>query len=302
MAAIGTTGGTYPVSVSLSGCTVANTSSHWDFIFQITAALQSGTDCNCSHLRVTLFDNPPRTRLWISNGFGSLSPLTGSSDNPQNRTENDPRLYVQKVLAAGQTASFPFGNAVPSQSDVVTRVAGPPWTGFVTGGTVVGTISAPGTADDSVHTLMLPNGSVPCDLTGPMAYYRVECGQSPTGPWTLLVDEEPLNPCVPMISATVCRFSTAGDDLYRVRVSVLTLCPGIQPSSFAVTNIQRNNSTDFPNQGNSVWSGSRQLSAGVTNIDMTDDGNDGGQLWISFTTDGGVNTSRIRVPTSNVSC
>ena len=39
------TGGTYPVSISLSGC--ATDSSHWDFIFNITAGLQDGTDCDC---------------------------------------------------------------------------------------------------------------------------------------------------------------------------------------------------------------------------------------------------------------
>jgi hypothetical protein len=50
-----------------------------------------------------------------------------------------------------------------------------------------------------------------------------------------------------------------------------------------------------------VWSGNQALSAGVTNIDMTGTGS-GGQLWISFTTDGGANTSRIRVPTDNDSC
>lgn len=286
LAAIGTTGGTYPVTVSLSNCTTA--SSHWDFIFRITAALQSGTDCDCAFLRVTLFDNPNRSRLWISDGFGALPALTPGTDNPQTRTQNDPRLYVQKVLAAGATGTFPL------TGDVVTRVAGSP-TGFVTGGTVVGNITAPGTADDSVHTLINPTGgALPCSATGPMAYYRVECGQTATGPFTLLVDQVPLNPCVPMIQVpTVCRFDTAGNDRFQLGVSVLNSC-GIAASTFRVTNIQRNDDTNFPNNGTSVWTGNVPLSNGVTNIRMTTAGT-GGQLWVSFTTDG-VNTSRIRVP------
>jgi len=103
-----------------------------------------------------------------------------------------------------------------------------------------------------------------------------------------------------MIQASVCRFDTTGNDRYRLGVSVLTSC-GIQASSFRVTNIQRNDDTNFPNNGTSVWSGNQALSAGVTNIDMTGTGS-GDQLWISFTTDGGANTSRIRVPTNNTAC
>lgn len=288
VAAIGSTGGTYPVSISLSGCNTDN--SHWDFIFRITAATRSGTDCDCSHLRITLFDNPKRTRLWISNN----SAITGG--NPSTTTSNAPRLYVQKVLAAGASAAF------PAQGDQVRRVSGSPYTGFVTGPTdgVVGNITAPGTADDSVHTLILPNGSVPCSASGPMAYYRVECGTSATGPWAPLGGLGEINPCVPMIQASVCRFDTAGNDRYRLRISVLNAC-GIAPSSFRITNIQRNYDSNFPTQGSSVWAGNQPLSAGLTSIDMTTAGS-GGQLWISFTTDGGMNTSRIRVPTNNAIC
>ena len=163
-----------------------------------------------------------------------------------------------------------------------------------------GTITAPGTADDSLHTLILPNGSLPCSASGPMAYLRVECGASQNGPWTPLGGLAEINPCVPMIQASVCRFDTTGNDRYRLGVSVLTSC-GIQASNFRVTNIQRNDDTNFPNNGTSVWSGNQALSAGVTNIDMTGTGS-GDQLWISFTTDGGANTSRIRVPTNNTAC
>ena len=285
VAAIGTTGGTYPVSISLSGCNSA--SSHWDFIFRITAALKSGTACDCDYLRLTFFDNPKRTRLWISNNT--------TIGNPSTNTANSPRLYIQKVLAAGATAAF------PATGDVVRRVAGPsPYTGFTTGGTVIGNITAPGTADDSLHTLILPNGDVPCSASGPMAYLIVECGASQNGPWTPLGGMAEINPCVPMIQATVCRFDTAGNDRYRLGISVLNSC-GIPASSFRVTNIQRNNDTNFPNEGTSVWSGNQALSAGVTNINMTGTGS-GDQLWISFTTDGGANTSRIRVPTNNSAC
>jgi hypothetical protein len=133
-----------------------------------------------------------------------------------------------------------------------------------------------------------------------MAYYRVECGPSQSGPWTQLGDIGQINPCVPMIQASVCRFDTSGNDRFRLRISVLNSC-GIPASNFRITNIQRNNDTNFPNQGTSVWSGSQQLSAGVTEISMTGTGS-GGQLWVSFTTDNGANTSQIRVPTNNTAC
>lgn len=285
VAAIGTTGGTYPVSISLSGCNSA--SSHWDFIFRITAALKSGTACDCDYLRLTFFDNPKRTRLWISNNI--------TAENPQSNTNNSPRLFVQKVLAAGATAAF------PAPGDNVRRVGGASNSFQTDLGTYwVGNITAPGTTDDSLHTLIFPDGSLPCSASGPMAYLRVECGASQYGPWTPLGGLAEINPCVPMIQATVCRFNATGNGRYRLGISVLNSC-GIAASSFRVTNIQRNNDTDFPNAGTSVWSGSQPLNNGVTNIDMTSTGS-GGQLWISFTTDGGTNTSRIRVSTNNTAC
>lgn len=278
------------MTYNLSGCTPDGT--HWDFIFRIAAALQTGTDCDCAFLRVTLFDNPKRTRLWITGAVTSIDP---DYPNPETNTANSHRLYVQKVLAAGATAAF------PATGDVVRRVTGPAplFDGFTTGGSVIGNITAPGTFNDSVHTLIFPDGSLPCSATGPMAYYEVECGTTQNGPWTPLGSRGEINPCVPMIQASVCRFDTTGNDRYRLGVSVLTSC-GIPASSFRVTNIQRNDDTNSPNNGTSVWSGNQALSAGVTNIDMTGTGS-GGQLWISFTTDG-VNTSRIRVPTNNTTC
>lgn len=82
-------------------------------------------------------------------------------------------------------------------------------------------------------------------------------------------------------------------------VSLLNSC-SIPASSFRVTNIQRNNDTQLPNNGTSVRSGNQALSAGVTNIDMTGTGS-GGQLCF-YVTDGGASTSRIRVPTNNTAC
>ena len=297
-------GGSYPVNVSLSGCGTAN--SHWDFIFSITAPGNLDS-CLCgdvrpTHLRITFFDNPKRSRLWISDGFGGLPSLgAGGLDNPQSRTQNDPRLYVQKVLAIGGSALF------PAEGDTVRRVSGPsPNTGFVTtpaSDTVVGTILEPGESDDSLHALINPSGGgLPCSVPAdtPMAYYRVECGQSATGPFTVLADQVPLNPCVPMIQATVCRPPAAGDDPYRINISVLNSC-SISGSAFTVTNVQRNSDTNFPNQGSSVWAGSQSVGGG-TSIQIPAGAGSGNQFWISFTTDGGVNTSRIRVPTSTVSC
>ena len=287
---IAATGGTYPVTYDLSGCQPDGT--HWDFQFRITAATVDGTDCTCPFLRVTLFDNPKRTRLWIINPGGGIP-------DPSTNTANSPRLYVTKVLAAGTSANF------PSQGDIVRRVLDAPYTGYNTGvtgteGTTIGTIEGFGDSNDTLHVLMTPTGGLPCSSSGPMAYIEVECGQSQTGPWTPLGGRTEINPCVPMIQASVCRFDTTGNDRYRLGVSVLTSC-GIPASSFRVTNIQRNDDTNYPTDGTSVWSGNQALSAGVTNIDMTGTGS-GGQLWISFTTDGGANTSRIRVPTNNTNC
>lgn len=288
--AIAATGGSYPVTFSLSGCSTAN--SHWDFRFEITASTVTGTDCNCPYLRVTFFDNPKRSRLWISTN--NVTP------NPSTNTANSPRLYVQKVLAAGASADF------PATGDPVYRVAGPaPYAGYTPGGTLVGSIVGLGQADDTLHVLVLPGGGVPCSASGPMAYYQVECGQSQNGPWTPLGGRGEINPCVPMIEASVCRFDTTGNDRYRLGISVLNSC-GIAASNFKITNIQRNSDTNFPAQGSSVWSPTlpstgQSLNAGVTNIDMTTAGA-GTQLWISFTTDNGNNTSQIRVPTNDTSC
>lgn len=293
-------GGSYPVNVRLSDCSTAN--SHWDFNFRI-AAPGDLDDCLCNgvtptHLRITFFDNPKRSRLWITNGFGGLPDMPGS-DNPQSRTENDPRLYVQKVLQLGDSALF------PAQEDMVRRVSGPPHTGFDTNpvtDTEVGLIAAPGGSDDSLHALINPSGGdLPCSVPplAPMAYYRVECGVSDAGPWTQLGALGEINTCVPMIQASVSRICS--DGVFRLGVSVRNSCD-IPPSNFAVTNIQRNDDTNFPNLGGSVWSGSRQLSAGVTDIDVDDDDGSGGQYWISFTTDGGANTSRIRVPIGSTIC
>lgn len=288
---IAAVGGTYPVTYALSGCQTAN--SHWDFQFRITAATQDGTDCDCPYLRVTLFDNPKRTRLWIINPGGGIP-------NPSTNTNNSPRLYVTKVLAAGTSDVF------PSQGDIVRRVLDFPYTGYNTGdgtqGTTIGTIEGFGDSNDTLHVLMTPTGGLPCTSSGPMAYYRVECGPTSTGPWTQLGELGQIDPCTPMISATVCRFDDnpfPQNDRYRLGVSVLNSC-GLPASAFTVTDIVRNSNTNSPN-GTSVYSGPDvQLGAGVTNIDMTTAGS-GTSLWITFTTDG-VNYSQIRVPTNNATC
>jgi len=102
-----------------------------------------------------------------------------------------------------------------------------------------------------------------------------------------------------MISSTVCVYDTAGNDLYRLGISVLNAC-GLQPPAFTITNVQRNNDTNFPDNGTSVWSGNQPLGPATTNI-LTTTAGSGNQLWISFTTDG-VNTSIIRVPTNTTTC
>ena len=284
---ISSTGGTYPVTVNLSGCTTSN--SHWDFNFKITAATQNGTDCDCSHLRVTFFDNPKRSRLWISNS-------NNTGGNPTTNTNNSPRLYVQKVLAAGATATF------PTTGDAVRRVGGgSPYSGYVTdsGTAAVGPITAPGTADDSLHTLINPaGGALPCSVTGPMAYYRVECGQSPNGPWTLLGDLGEINPCVPMIQATsVCRVRNDTSTDYRITLGVQNSC-NLPSSNFVITRVYRNNQDSLPTGGTVIWEGNQAL--GTSNQITTNHPNgygSGSSLWISFTTDGGVNTSQIRIAT-----
>lgn len=278
-------GGTYPVTVNLSGCSNSTSNpNHWDFNFKITVAEQNGTDCDCDAFRVTFYDNPKRSRLGIQGGTVFDDWGTDSS--------NSPRMYVQKELPPGGTATF------PAEGDQVFRVASP-YTGYGFPGAYNLTITAPGTANDSIHALYTPGGGIPCNASGPFAYYRIDCKKN--GQYTQLGPIGSIDPCIPMIKVdSVCRFDTAGDDRYRVTVSVLKSC-GVSTSNFKVTRIQRNNDTNFPNNGNTVWSGS-QVIGGGTSIDMTTAGNNGGQLWISFTTDNGANTSTVRVPTNNTSC
>ncbi len=94
-----------------------------------------------------------------------------------------------------------------------------------------------------------------------MAYVQVECGKF----GDRVVDATgsaigAINPCVPMIQATVCRFDTSGNDRFRLGISVLNSC-GIAASDFKITNIQRNDDTNFPNNGSSVWTGNTPLSS-----------------------------------------
>lgn len=281
---VGTTGGTYPVALSLSGCNTA--SSHWDFRIRITAAERNGTDCDCDAFRVTMFDNPKRSHLWIQGGALDPDPDWSGSTN------NYPRLYVQKELAPGATATF------PDTGNPINRVAGGTnFTNFVTGGSFVGNTEASGQANDSLHVLFNANGSVPlpCSATGPMAYYRVECRKGNT--YTQLGLDGEINPCVPMIAATMC---SLGNNAYRLRVTVLTAC-GVLPTNFKVTSVYRNNDTNFPNSGGStIYSNAGlPLSAGTTNIDVS--GGNGGQMWVSFNVGDG-NTSIIRVPVDNTGC
>lgn len=273
---IKSTGGTYPVSVALSGCSTSNT--HWDFNFKITAALQG---CDCEKVRITFFDNPKRSRLWISDS--RVIP------NPTSNTANSPQLYVQKELLPGETATF------PAPGDQV-RV--------VSNNQLVGTIGAHGTADDSLHVLINPAGGnntgLPCNASGPMATYKVECFRN--GVWTTVGENGVINPCVPMISVdSVCRTSSSRNGLYRLGITVRSSC-GVAPGTFRIRNIQRNSDSNFPTQGSSVWSGDVPLSNGTTYITTTNNVPSGSSLWVSFTTDNGVNTSIVRVNTSNSSC
>lgn len=279
-------GGTYPVTVNLSGCS-NNTSNpnHWDFNFKITVAEQNGTDCDCDAFRVTFYDNPKRSRLGIQGGTVFRDWGTDSS--------NSPRMYVQKELLPGHTATF------PTTGDVVHRVAGPsPYTGYGFPGDSNLTITAPGTANDSIHALYTAGGGIPCNASGPFAYYRIDCKKN--GQYTQLGPIGSINPCIPMIASTICRTSSSGSGSYRLGLSVLTPC-GIPASNFKVTQVYRNNDTNFPNSGGSViWSTGQNLGPGTTNINVS--GGSGNQLWISFTTDGGANVSTIRVQTTNSSC
>lgn len=287
---VGSTGGTYPVTYALSGCNTSG--SHWDFRLTIQA---DANNCNnCTHLRVTLFDNPKRSRLWIVANGSTQTTLLGG--NPSTNANHYNRLYVQKVLALGATGTF------PDTGDVVRRVSGPGgasnYTNYVTNPSadaVIGPITAHGTNNDALHVLMNANGTLPCAASGPMAYYKVECGSSANGPWTQLGNIGEINICVPMIQASVC---SLGGGRYRLGVSPLVSC-GLPANSFTITRVRRNGNTNSPNDGSQVWSGSTSLGPGVTNIETSV--GSGSSLWIEFTTDN-VNYSWIRVPTSNTSC
>ncbi len=289
IADVAATGGTYPVNYNLSGCTTDGT--HWDFQFLITAQTAAGTDCStCNYLRITLFDNPKRTRLWIT---GQANIIGG---DPATNTNNYHRLYVQKVLQAGTSDTF------PKELDEVRRVAGPDgngnYTSFITSNTVVGNIEALGGYNDTVHTLFNADGSIPCGASGPMAYYKVECSANGTTGWVQKGNIGQINPCIPMIASTVCRLP---DGRFRLGVSILKPCDE-QPSSFKVTDIRRNSDPDRYNQGSSVYNGNDvTLTGGTKNIETTSVGS-GTYLWIAFTTDDGDNTSWIRIGTTNTNC
>lgn len=294
---IGSTGGTYPVTYDLSGCAPDGT--HWDFRLTITATAQP--DCVCggstpTHLRVTVFDNPKRTRLWIVGNTQQNNIIGG---NPSTNTNPYNRLYVQKVLAIGATGTF------PATGDQVRRVSGSgsDYTGFVTGSSdaVVGPIEPFGESNDALHVLMNADGTLPCNATGPMAHYRVECGSSASGPWTQLGGIGQIEICAPMIQSTVCRYDAAGNGRYRLGISVLRDC-GPESSAFVITRIRRNSNSNSPTIGGSdVWTGPQTLGTGTTNISTTTAGS-GSELWIEFTTDGGANHSWIRVVTTTTGC
>lgn len=260
---VATAGGTYPVNVGLGGCNVSGT--HWDFNFKIGALATVG--CNCSYVEVTFKDSPNRSQLWL------------------DQSNTQPQRYVRKVLPIGSTGTF------PAQGDEVRNVSN---------NNLIGTIEAPGQTQDSLHTLINVSGTgtPPCNVGDiAMATYEVKCGQSANGPFTPFPNGAgigSINICVPLITATVC--NPNGNVDRRLNISVSNSC-GIGTSNFVVTNVQRNDDTNFPNQGSSVWSGSQQVGGGVS-IDLNNGGS-GGQFWISYTTDGGANTSRVRVPNPN---
>ena len=108
--------------------------------FKITAADRNGTGLQLRRLSRSLFDNPKRSHLWIQGGALDPDPDWSGSTN------NYPRLYVQKVLAPGATATF------PDTGNPINRVAGGTnFTNFVTGGSFVGNTEASGQANDSLH-------------------------------------------------------------------------------------------------------------------------------------------------------
>lgn len=281
---IAAVGGTYPVTSPLSGC--SGNSSHWDFKFRIDTAPASGTICqDCVTYRIRFFDNPKRSRLWITDDVGWYG-------DPTSNTANSPRLYIQTDVVPGNSADFPEVN------DQVRRVGGSsPWTGFVpsTGVTsppVLGNIQGPfgGASNDALHVLMLPNGGLPCSATGPMAYYTVSCVKA-NGSETPLGGIGEINPCVPVIGATACRirqgFNTIG---YRIDTSQVQSCG----SPVTVVGVQTSGQSNRPEAApvTVLWTGSQPVGTSFN----TNSATNSAYLWIKFTTDN-VNFSYIRVDT-----
>lgn len=279
IASISAASGTYPVTVDLSECG-ARTNNHWDFNFTFTAS-KNTADCKCDKVRITFYDNPPRSRL-ILDGFTSGFPSTKNAS---------PKLYVQKELAPGQSQVF------PTTGQTVYYAAA--WNGHAAGTSTGVTIVDPGGTNDALHTIIDPAGGTgwPCDwiptANDPMARYTVECFAN--GVWTLIGTYD-LNPCVPMISATACRASR-NPTKYTVKASVLNAC-GIANTNFKVTKIVRNDNSNDPFTGTTVWTGTQALGTNPTPI-TTNSGGSGDNLWLYFNT-GGV-TSQIRVDISDVS-
>lgn len=270
----GATGGSYPVNVGIAGCQVAGT--HWDFQFKITATTTA--TCNCSHVQITLFDTPNRSQLWL------------------DTNNNTPQRYVRKVLAIGQTDTF------PKQGDVVYNVSN---------NSSVGTIEAPGDTQDSLHCLIQQSGAIGGpNLSGTggcenysaqaMASYQVLCGTSANGPWTNFpggVGTGTINICVPVLQATVCAYGNGGR---RIRISAPNLC-GVPITNFKITNVQLNSDLNYPNQGSSIWSTGQFLTGNASSdvINFPSGFGNGSQLWISYTPDGGENIVRIRIPSAS---
>lgn len=280
---IAAVGGTYPVTSALSGC--SGNSSHWDFKFRIKTAPASGTLCqDCVAYRVRFFDNPKRSRLWITDG-------TWYGD-PTSNTANSPRLYVQKDIVPGNSADF------PDVGYQVRRVGGPaPYTSFLPDNTnasppILGNIDGPfgGAANDALHVLMLPNGGLPCSATGPMAYYTVNCVKA-NGSETPLGGTGEINPCVPVIGATACRIRPGNTTLgYRIDTSTVQSCG----SPITIVGVQTSGQSNRPEAApvTVLWTGSQPVGASFN----TNSATNSAYLWVKFTTDG-VNFSYIRVDT-----
>lgn len=282
---IAAVGGTYPVASPLSGC--SGNSFHWDFKFRIDTSPATGTLCQeCVTYRIRFFDNPKRSRLWITDEVGWYG-------DPTSNTNNSPRLYVQKDIFPGNSADF------PEVGDQVRRVGGAsPWTGFVPSvgngsPPVVGTIQGPfgGASNDAFHVLMLPGGGLPCNATGPMAYYTVHCVKA-NGSETPLGGVGEINPCVPVIGATACRIRpflgpTSG---YRIDTSEVQSCG----SPITVVAVQTSGQPNRPEAApvNVLWTGTNPVGTPFN----TNSATNSAYLWVKFTTDN-VNFSYVRVDT-----